>query len=174
MLLLFCEEREETYSRELVRAVHALPACRPTSSIDGGAAAGSSEVGTTVAEVPVTRRAARPLAAAPTACRSSTPQRRCGGVAGGGARQLLACCDGLLARRRRVQPARASPDGAFARPACISAARAQGHDCTPARAAAREPAALRRPLTRARSSILTSHRLPWAAGIAAGGDSQQE
>jgi len=60
-----------------VRARHALPACSPTSSIGGGAAAGFSEVGTTVAKVLLTQRAARSLAAPPTACRSSTPQ---GGV----------------------------------------------------------------------------------------------
>ena len=87
--------------------------------------------------------------------------RRCGGVAGGAPRQLLGCCDGLLARRGRLQHTRASPDGALVRPACGCVARARGHDCIAAPAAARELTALHRPLTRARSSLLIAHRLLW-------------
>ena len=85
--------------------------------------------------------------------------RRCGGVAGGAPWQLLGCCDGLLARRGRLQHTRASPDGALVRPACGCVARARGHDCIAAPAAARELTALHRPLTRALSSQLITHRL---------------
>ena len=85
--------------------------------------------------------------------------RRCGGVAGGAPWQLLGCCDGLLARRGRLQHTRASPDGALVRPACGCVARARGHDRIAAPAAARELTALHRPLTRALSSQLITHRL---------------